>query len=76
MLPKINQSLGLIFFLGWEFVVSYKILGKNESGDKLLVFLLLKAFLWRALMLPHCEEEPVSLLAGYVFSFPSEAAQI
>lgn len=76
MLPKINQSSGLIFFLGWEFVVSYKILGKSESGDKLLVFLLLKVFLWRALMLPHCEEEPLSLWAGCVFSSLSEAAQI
>jgi len=45
MLPKINQSSGLIFFLGWEFVASCKILGKNETGNKLFVVLLLKAFL-------------------------------
>lgn len=70
MLPKINQSSELIFFPGWEFVVSYKILGENGTGDKLFVFLLLKAFLWRALMLPCYKEEPSSLLAGCMFSFP------
>lgn len=70
MLPKINQSSGLIFFPGWEFVISHNILGKNEPGDKLFVFLLLKAFLWRALVLPLYKEEPSSLLAGCMFSLP------